>query len=117
MGPVSKRSETKAGPKLLAGLREAPEMAPSAQITAAKTMPMLELAQEMLEESGSVDPSTVIARIMVPTISARIDAKNGDGRELFGKLLPRSTPGMDAAAIPTIASSTTAATVAPANWE
>ena len=59
---MSKRSETRAGPKLRAGLREAPEMAPSAQIVAAKTRPMPEVPQEMPEESGSVDPSTAIVK-------------------------------------------------------
>src|SRR5712692_7523260 len=105
-----------AGPKLRAGLREAPEIGPSAQMTAAKMTPMLELPHANPEESGSVDPSTVIASIIVPTISARTAAKIGIGRELFGRVLPRYTPGIDAAEAPTIASSTTAPTVAPMNW-
>src|SRR6266550_6042180 len=108
IGALSKSSETMAGPKLLAGLSEAPEIGPSAQIIAARTRPMLELPQAMPEESGSVDPSTVIASIIVPTISARTAANIGIGRETLGRLLPRKTPGMDAAVVPTKASSTTA---------
>src|SRR5882762_7571651 len=105
-----------AGPKLLAGLREAPEIGPSAQMAAARMSPMLELPHAMPDESESVDPSTVIASIVVPTISASTAAKIGIGREVLGRLLPRNTPGSDAAVAPTSASSTTAATVAPMNW-
>src|ERR1700730_3991829 len=115
MGAVSKRSETTAGPKLLAGLSAAPEIEPSAQMHTVMARPMLIVPHVLPEDEESVEPSTTITRIAVPMISARTEANIGIGRDRFGRLLPKLTPGIDAAAVPTNASSKTAATVAPMN--
>src|SRR5580658_2247453 len=110
MGVVLKRSETMAGPKLRAGLRDAPEIAPRDQITAAMESPIAdELQGRLLVES--VEPRTVRTSIMVPTISATSAANTGMGRLRFGSVLPRSADL--AISIPTIDSWTTAAMTAP----
>ena len=71
---ASKTSEARDGPKVLAGLREAPETPPIAQMIGAKERPMAYDPQWRVED-GDVEPMTVITRMKVPITSPSRAAK------------------------------------------